>query len=143
MQSGIPSSPKIFSGLPSSLQFIQTASPSANNGECNAAVSAQADIKVGSWGSGNVKKPQVLDALYQLQDLVLQDYNHKQFYVYSGGVIVSACFVSALIKDASQSGVANRKSVEYYGTESNKAEYRMSITVDTTSNIAELEYDMD
>ncbi|KAJ1767372.1 hypothetical protein LPJ74_005404 [Coemansia sp. RSA 1843] len=118
------------------------------NGACNAAVSAQVDIKVGSWGSGSVKQSQILDALYQLQDLVLQDCNRKQFYVYTDGAIVGAWFgdwihpqgayslVSALIKEASQNGVANRKSVEYCGTESNKAGYRMGIAIDTTSNIA-------
>ncbi|KAJ2559276.1 hypothetical protein EV175_000416 [Coemansia sp. RSA 1933] len=115
--------------------------------ECNAGVNKTVDVQAGWWGNGNYKQAQAIDALYRLQDLVLQDCNRKEFYIYGDGVIVGAWFgdwihpqgahnlVAALTYDVSQYGVPGGKAVEYCGKESNKSGYRMGITVDINSNI--------
>ncbi|KAJ2254357.1 hypothetical protein GGI13_002205 [Coemansia sp. RSA 455] len=123
---------------------------------CPVARQASADVSVGWWGNGDFKRSKVLDALYQLQDLVTNDCNRKTYYVYGDGVIVGAWFgkwvhpqsayslVSAYINDVSQYGVTGgKKAAEYCSTEADKAGYMHGITVDTNSNIAGVKQTVD
>jgi hypothetical protein len=62
----------------------------ASSSECPIAKSTTSNIFAGWWGNGNFKQAQVLNALYQLQDIVTHDCNRKVFYVYGDGRITWA-----------------------------------------------------